>query len=191
MRFGGKSLHGQRKGGDGGCTVLITGRWMNFSRRCRLWFSTPLLCATLSRRRSRSYGIWRRRWPVEVTQQPVPQVVPARATGPQALGAPAGAKLPRLTITTAGLVFLHRACRLLIGALRRSGPCGGRPLRRLRATPPLSGEARPKSRLRRLAVGLLAQPFGGTIYGRACAKNSGVWVRLEPMAVCRLPHSQT
>ena len=28
----------------------------------------------------------------------------------------------------------------------------GEPLRRLRATPPLSGEARPKSRLRRLAV---------------------------------------
>ena len=46
---------------------------------------------------------------------------------------------------------------------RGNGPCGGRPLRRLRATPPLSGEARPKSRLRRLAVGLLAQPFGGTV----------------------------
>ena len=153
---------------------MITGRWMNFSRRCRLWFSTPLLCATLSRRRSRSYGIWRRRWPVEVTQQPVPQVVPARATGPQALGRagpgrpPQRAKLPRLTITTAGLVFLHRACRLLIGALRRSGPCGGQPLRRLRATPPLSGEARPKSRLRRLAVGLLRSPLGERFLAAAC-----------------------
>ena len=56
-------------------------------------------------------------------------------------------------------------------ALQGNGPCGGRPLRRLRATPPLSGEARPKSRLRRLAVGLLTQPFGGTIYGWVCGKG--------------------
>ena len=42
-------------------------------------------------------------------RQPVPQVVPARATGPQALVAPAGAKLPRTAMTTAGLVFLAQA----------------------------------------------------------------------------------
>ena len=42
-----------------------------------------------------------------------------------------------------------------------NGLCGGRPLRRLRATPPLSGEARPKSRLRRLAVGAAGAALWG------------------------------
>ena len=64
-------------------------------------------------------------------------------------------------------------CTVFIGAQWGSGPCGGRPLRRLRATPPLSGEARPKCRLRRLAVGLLTQPFGGTVPCR-CLSSSAV-----------------
>ena len=94
-----------------------------------------------------------------------------RSRAAQALVAPAGAKLPRLTIIMAGLVFLARALPFVDRHTveeRGNGPCGGRPLRRLRATPPLSGEARPKCRLRRLAVGLLRSPLGERFLAAAC-----------------------
>ena len=53
----------------------------------------------------------------------------------------------------AGSERLQGGCKNGRACAKGNGLCGGRPLRRLRATPPLSGEARPKCRLRRLAVG--------------------------------------
>ena len=58
-------------------------------------------------------------------------------------------------------------CKCTAGGER---PCGGTPPSSAGDTSPFRG-GRPKSRLRRLAVGAASQPFGGTIYGIVCAKE--------------------
>jgi hypothetical protein len=92
-------------------------------------------------------------------------------------------------------------------------PCGGNPSVACGhpfgnvpyGKPPLSGEARPKCRLRRLAVGLLRSPLEERFTGlapknaglailsgrQAVVSNSGVMVRMGPIVVCRPPHNET
>ena len=75
----------------------------------------------------------------------------------RALGrSPQGAKGPGAAMTVAGLVP------------KGAAPAGGTPPSTAVDTSPFRG-GRPKSRLRRLAVGAASQPFGGTIYGRFTA----------------------
>ena len=70
-------------------------------------------------------------------------------------------------------------------ALQGNGLCGGRPLRRLRATPPLSGEARPKSRLRRLAVGgCWRSPLEGRLAGFGWCLPEERALRGNPSVAC-------
>ena len=101
-----------------------------------------------------------------------------------ALVAPAGAKLPRTAIGMSVLVA------------EGSGPCGGTPPSTAVDTSPFRG-GRPKSRLRRLAVGLLRSPLeerfaagfvpkkmgAAVLLGRQAAVSySGVMVGMGPIA---------
>jgi hypothetical protein len=111
-------------------------------------------------------------------KRPVPHVVPARATGPQVQGR-AGPGRSRRSETPQDDYNNSRACA------KGSGPCGGRPLRRLRATPPLSGEARPKSRLRRLAVGgCWRSPLEGRLAGFGWCLPEERALRGNPSVAC-------
>ena len=103
---------------------------------------------------------------------------------------------------------------MLIGTLWGSGPCGGNPSVACGhpfgnvpyGQPPLSGEARPKSRLRRLAVGAAGAALwrNGLRQGmcrrtwalpsyqavRPRSKNSGVMVRMGPIAGLHPPNGE-